>query len=58
MKRRNRYPKPGVHNSHAVHIRSITTKQSISLGEGIVMNSGCPNHVVVNVPDKADRPAP
>lgn len=31
-----------------VHIPNITTTKHISLGYGITLNSGCPNHAVVN----------
>lgn len=37
-----------------VHIPLITTKLHVSLGENVIMNSGCPGHVVVNVPDRVE----
>ena len=37
-----------------VHIPLITTKLRVSLGQNVIMNSGCPNHVVVNVPDRVE----
>lgn len=37
-----------------VHIPYITTKLHVSLGENVILNSGCASHVVVNAPDQEE----
>ena len=50
LKSKKKMLKPQYSSYHGkVHIPLIK-KLRVSLGQGIIMNSGCPNHVVVNVP--------